>query len=275
MAMIVKKRGNPGLEMGDLVNQVAQRLLPIVRDTVVTAVRTGGGASGRRAQPQGRKARAGKRSSGKTSQSQYGPSNPSQNILSVGKSISLNNADSLRVVQKDIGALFNGATAGVGVSGITLGIATTLPNGSPSLLSQGLVSLGSVVPRLVNFAALYRQFTINSLEIRWIPSQGYTASGSVALGIDPSPLAGVPSGFNSVVHHTTSKLFDIKAEQAVVCKPTSLGKSGSRYTTAIAGLDEDELSYGVIQLYTNNGAATYASMGNYLVSVDVTFRGAM
>jgi len=270
MAMVVggkrQKGVGPSYVPAVVLDQMAQRLVPIIRDSVVTAVKSGGGSNARRLNPTGRKAKAGRR--GQQQVAGGGTSNPSQNTFSIGKSISLQNADRMHVVQRDLVSMNNSTTSGVLSVGYTLGLAT-------SLSTANVYSLGSQVPRLVTMAGLYREFVLNSVELRWIPNQGYTAAGTVSMGIDPSPQAGAPSGMSSVIHHSCSKLFDLKAEQSIQWKPRVGAKTGYRYTTALTGTDEDGLSFGVAQIYSTNGFAAGANVGNLLITADITFIGAM
>jgi len=182
--------------------------------------------------------------------------------------VKLGNPDRLRVVQKDLVTYNNTPTAGTTISAMTLGLATTVT-------TQYVSTLGLFVPRLVTLGGLYRQFSINSIKFEWVPNQGYNTSGTVVMGVDPSPLAGVPSGTSSVMHHSSAKLFDIKAGASIVWKPSDESKKGVRYTTGATGLDEDELSYGVFQLYSANGVAASANVGNLVVTADITYSGAM
>lgn len=214
----------------------------------------------RKARQPGRKERAGKK------QAQNKLSKPSQNVSNIGKTIVLGNSDKMRVRQSDISVVANSSTAGVTNFGWALGMAST---------QTGTLNwIGAIVPRLGTLAGLYREFLINTIQFRWVPNQGYTTAGSVAMGIDPSPLAGIPTGLGSVIHHTSSGLFDIKAEKTITWNPRTDVKLAPRYTTA-SGFDEDELSFGVFQFYSSNGLAASTAIGVLQVTVDITFIGAM
>lgn len=136
--------------------------------------------------------------------------------------------------------------------------------------TTGGFTLGSVFPRFLNFSNLYRQFVIHKLIVKWVPNQAFTASGSVCFGVDTSPTVASPTGFSEVVHHNPSVLVDIKSPAQIVYYPV---KKDPRYCQNSAGMDEDQLSYGALQFYSNNSLGASAQLGLLWMEMDVTFIG--
>jgi len=258
----------PYYAASDIVGQLVRELAPSVKQAVNAGVQAGASSRSRRMGSNKGSRKMPKQGAPKQ-QSKNQQSNPTKNTMSLGKTVSLGNADSMRVQQKDVVTINNTTVSGVCNLVITCGLASTVAGASNYL------SLGTAVPRLSTLGGLYRGFKLNSISYTWIPNQGYTASGSVCMGVDPSPLSGLPSSYGSVLHHSSSKMFDVKAGTTVTWKPQIDSKSGTRYTTATTGLDEDELSFAVFQLYSTNGIAASTNIGNLIVSADITYVGAM
>lgn len=267
MALTVPRRQRNTLPLetiAEIADVVVQRLAPSVKAAVSNGISAGRGAAvARKSNQNSRKAGMGGRKAKKGTSS--GASNPSSNMYEIGKTVSLGTSDKLRMTQKDITSIFNQATAGVSALGITMGLGTTI---------AGIGTLaGNLVPRFATMAPLYRQFVLNSITFTWVPNQGYTTGGTVCMGVDPAPFAGVASSNSSVLHHTTSKMFDVKASASITWKPTSKANV-PRYTQQIGSVDEDELSFGVFQLYSTNSIAANGNIGNLVVTADITFMGA-
>lgn len=94
------------------------------------------------------------------------------------------------------------------------------------------------------------------------------------MGIDLQPNVGTPGSFNAVIHHTPSALFDIKAERTITWNVASSGKKDPRYCgSAGSQVDEDELSFGVLQIYSSNGNAGAAALGVLWMNLTVEFSG--
>lgn len=171
-------------------------------------------------------------------------------------------ADSTRMQLKDVAGVLNSSTAGVLNWTYQLGAATTLSYGT---------TLGTLMPRFYTMGGLYRQFIINKLVFKWVPNQPFTTGGTLALGVDSSPLAGLPGSFGAIVHHNPSLMLDIKAPGTITFIPS---KKDARYTATSAGVDEDEVSYGQLQMYSSNTCLASSLIGLLWVELDVTFIGA-
>lgn len=196
-------------------------------------------------------------------------SDPFTNTSKLSRGVTGGNSAIMRVTQQDVVALANQSptalTANAASYVYPLGLATTLTG------TNG--TLSNAIPRLGTISALYRQFRILSLTFKFIPNQGYTASGSVAMGIDLSANAGVPSSFNNVIHHNPSVLFDVKAEKTITWNSNRAMKKDPRYCVAAGVADEDELSFGQFQLYSTNGNASGAALGILWISATLEFSG--
>lgn len=134
--------------------------------------------------------------------------------------------------------------------------------------------MAGVMGRLATMAALYRQFIIKSFTIEYVPAVGSTDKGMLAIGIDPAPLSGMPSGYNSIVRHAVSKMFDIKTNCALTYNPALDKKKDPRYCSQQAGNSEDEYSFGVVQIFTSgNSLPANASLGFLRFHVSIDFLG--
>jgi hypothetical protein len=168
--------------------------------------------------------------------------------------------DNVRFVLKDVVAVNNTLSTGSKFF-YPMGAATNTTGGAP---------LGQIVPRFNTMAQLYRQFVINRLVVKWAPNAAFTASGSIAIGVDTSPAAGIPSDYGQVVHHNPSMLIDIKSPGNITYVPA---KKDPRYTNLSTGASEDEVSYGVIQMFTVNNLGTGTPVGLMWFELDVTLIG--
>lgn len=266
MALTVSRRQRNSLPLetiAEIADVVVTRLAPTVKAAVSNGISAGRGAAvARKSNQNNRKVSMGKRKAKKVESG--GSSNPSMNNFELGRVVTLGGSDKLRMVQKDIISINNQATAGVCGYGTLLGIGTTI---------AGINTIGSVVPRFATMGPLYRQFVLNSISFTWVPNQGYTTGGTVCMGVDPSPFAGIATSNSSVLHHTSSKMFDLKASATIMWKPAHKANV-PRYTQQIGTVDEDELSFGVFQLYSTNSIAASGNIGNLVISADITFTGA-
>lgn len=264
MALVPRRQRQtvPMATISEVAN-IVQELAPALKQAVTAGLRAGQVAGGaRKSSKKGRKARAG----GKKGDPSVAASNPEQNQAYIAGSLNLAGNDKLRMVQKEIVTVNNQGTAGVHGSGIVLGLGTTL---------AGIATLTSTLPRFAGLNAMYRQFTINSLVFSWVPNQGYTAGGTVCMGIDPLPFAGAATSISSVLHHSASKMFDVKSGATLVWKPQMANKgSAPRYTQQLSTVGEDELTFGVFQIYSSNSLPAGANIGNLVITADITFMGA-
>jgi len=267
MALTVRKAGKgnalPLATIMEVAEEVAIKMAPSVKQAVSAGLNAGRGAAfQRRNNQKSRKANVGQKKQPQSSQS-----NPNSNMMQVGKTISLAGSDKLRMVQKDIVPVNNGVGAGVANFNIVLGTGTTLTSNNATLVN--------LIPRFGPMATSYRQFMINSVSFTFIPNQGYTTGGTMSMGVDPSPLASVPTGLGNVLHHSCSKMFDIKSGATIMWKPSMASKGNvPRYTVPLGSLDEDELSFGIFQMYSPNSLAANVNIGNILIAADLTFLGA-
>lgn len=168
--------------------------------------------------------------------------------------------NSVRFVLKDVVGLNNVSSTGSKFFYPLANVSNTTGGGT----------LGEFIPRFNTLAGLYRQFVINKLVVRFVPNQAFTAAGSIALGIDTSPLAGAPNDYGQVVHHNPSMLIDVKSQDQIVYVPT---KNDPRYTNSGVGTSEDELSYGVLQYFSTNNLGLGNAAGLMWFELDVTLMG--
>lgn len=139
--------------------------------------------------------------------------------------------------------------------------------------TTGLGTLSLAAPRFSSMCALYRQFRLLSITVEYVPAVSSTDKGMIALGIDPAPLSGLPSGYSSVVRHSVAKMFDIKATASLTYKPALDAKKDPRYTNAMTGNSEDEYSFGVLQLFSQGNSVGAVGYGFLRFHFTVEFLG--
>jgi hypothetical protein len=175
----------------------------------------------------------------------------------------LNTGNAVRLQLKDVFAVANGVTTGVASSAIPLAVNT----------NQTLTPLGTFIPRLTTISGLYRQFYINRITFSFVPNSGDATGGSIAIAVDPEPLAGAPTTFGSVVRHRSAFFTDIKAPAMLSWTAKQDGKDKKMVVNNLVNRDEDALSFGVLQIYSSNTVTANTNIGNIMVMLDVTFIG--
>lgn len=156
---------------------------------------------------------------------------------------------------------FNTNASGVNAYAHTLGVNT----------NTTLYTMGSLIPRLKTFGAIYRQFRFNRIVFHWIPVASTATAGVMAMGVDQLVTAVVPTAHADVYRHVPSKLGDVKADSTIVWTSKQAMSNDLKYTVTQAALDEDSVSFGVFQLYATGPAST--QVGMLEVICDVTYTG--
>lgn len=164
------------------------------------------------------------------------------------------------MVFKDIFSVSTNAS-GTNAIAYTLGIGYT----------TAIYSVATVITRLSTMAGLYRQYVFNSVKVVWIPCASTSSAGTVCMGVDQAVTAAAPTSIGQVYHHVPSSMFDIKAASSITWSARAAGKNDFKYTTALSGLDEDALSFGVFQAYCSGPASTQIGYLEFIV--DVSFTG--
>jgi len=172
----------------------------------------------------------------------------------------MSNSNSLKIHVKDVFAIANTATAFVASSAIPLAVNTT----------TAFTALGSFVPRFATMAQLYRQFVIDRIVVSFVPNAGDTTGGSIAVAVDSDPFTTAPTTYGQVVRHRSGFFTDIKAPASFVWS-SKQDNTSKKMVFVVAGRDEDQMSFGAIQIYSSNTVAALANIGNVMISVDATF----
>lgn len=172
---------------------------------------------------------------------------------------------SMRTTLRDLFSINN---SGTGISSIvfSLGSATT------TIGYLGLFN-NSYMPRFNAFCAMFRQFQLNTIKFEFVPYISSTNAGSVSIGIDPDPSATAPTTLAAPLRHKSSCLSDLQTKCSIVYNPLQDRKKDPRYTVGVTGRDDDEGSYGLLEIYSQNSLATAQSIGYLVFTVDVTFLG--
>lgn len=173
--------------------------------------------------------------------------------------ITNDSARSVRMSFKDILAVSTGAGG------------TAAPTFSLGVVSSAINPMGALIPRLQTLSTMYRQFYLNKLTISWIPCASTSSAGTVAIGVDQAVTAVAPTTHSNVYRHVPAVLSDIKAPMRIVWDSRMALKNDAKYTTLLAGIDEDGLSYGVFQCYATGPVST--PIGVLEIICDVTFTG--
>lgn len=179
----------------------------------------------------------------------------------------------IRSTFKDLYALTNTIANG-GSWGWSMGSVTTAS-------ANGLFSGGSYMPRAYQFSILYRQYLLHSVSCEFVPYASTSNSGSVAMGFDPDPSAGVSTALASPLRHRVSTLSDLTKRATITYRPAIDLKKTPKFTysdssgTGVqAGTrSDDEVSFGTLQVVTANSMASAAPIGYLVWTIDVTFMG--
>lgn len=250
------------VEAMQLLQQVPEmsRQLQTVKQMMQTVARNAprGHASGER------KLRSGKKRSGNAGK-QQNPSGQSVGLYGLGKTIVTADNQRLRMTFRDVFPVGNSATAGQVSLAVSLGAVSTV---------TANYNLGQIIPRFSTMAGLYRQFVLLGYTVEWVPAVASTDRGIVAMGFDPAPMSTTPNTYAGVIRHSAAKMFDVKTNTSVRYSPAIDRKKDPRYTTTQTGIDEDEYSFGVLQIFsTGNGLAASTSLGILKMTLVVDLLG--
>lgn len=178
----------------------------------------------------------------------------------------------LRTVFKDVITIGNvspsGGTAGVASYAWNLGVASTSSGGT----INGLFS-SSWMPRAATVSTIYRQLRLNRLTVQFVPYASTSNSGAVAIGVDPDPSVVAPTTVGGVLRHKSSTLCDLTMKGQITYMPMQDSKKDPRYTLYQTGRTDDEMAFGVLQLYGQNTMASGGIIGYLAVTADITFIG--
>lgn len=141
-----------------------------------------------------------------------------------------------------------------------------------TVASSSSTCIGSLFgTALTNWAAIYRQWRLSKMTATWVTGAPNTVSGNLMLGFDPDPLAGVPSAYQQVVRHSSSFNSPIFQNGHFVWTPTTARDKQDRFTASATGRVEGELSFGTLQLMSQNSAANGVSLGIIELEIWVKF----
>jgi len=139
--------------------------------------------------------------------------------------------------------------------------------------TTGSQSFLQLLPEANQIAGIYRQFVINSLKFRFIPYISTSNSGQIALGVDPEPFAGSPTGIGSVARHRGHLFCGLNEGEVSGNYSQAWELSPPKKIGLATGRTEDDYSVGVLQIYSFNSLATSVVIGSMEVTLDVTFLG--
>lgn len=180
----------------------------------------------------------------------------------------LGTTQTLRATFKDLITITNGSTAGVSSYAWNIGFAPTSSGGA----IVGLFN-SAAMPRVATVSTIYRQFKVNRLSAQFVPFASTATSGAVAFGVDPDPSVVLPTTIGGCLRHRSSTLNDLMVKSGITYGPLLDGKKDPRYTIYQQGRTDDEMAFGVLQLYSVNSLAANATVGYMFITVDITFSG--
>jgi len=116
---------------------------------------------------------------------------------------------------------------------------------------------------------------VNRIRLTFQPTQAYSVTGFIAIGVDPDPSYVSPGSVSTVIRHDPSTLGDIKDRHEICWTPdddieqldhlVNTGNASSSNATSI--------SQGTIQIYTENSAGNGNNLGFLFYEVDIEFWG--
>jgi hypothetical protein len=159
-------------------------------------------------------------------------------------------------------------SSNTGTGAVSGGISLSI-NSTTNGLAQ---TLGTVFgTNLTNWATMYRQFRIVKLRVTFITGCPNTVSGTYGMGIDADPLAATGNSYQSVVRHTPHAITPVFANASFVWTPTSHRDTEDKFTLCVSSrTDESEQSFGVLQTYSSNSAASGVTLG--VLQIEGTFK---
>jgi len=175
-------------------------------------------------------------------------------------------SNTMRATLTDVSDFSNGAGGSPAFQAWGLG------QGTNTNTIVGIFGLTGPISRGYTLSTLWRQFVINRFTVSFVPNVGYTTLGSIAMAIDPDPSAGQPGSYSSCIRHTVNVFGDIKSPASITYNPQIDRKVDPRYTLS-SGKDDDEKSFGVVQVWSANGAPANGTIGTLMWTMDITFIG--
>lgn len=181
------------------------------------------------------------------------------------RSIASRPIDRMRVHDRFILSLPNSSTNQVAnYFGMSL-TTTTVP--------AGPATLSNYSNKLAVLKTLYRHYALKSVKITWMPNQADSTSGNLYVGWDSDA-----SNYNNTTSPTaylakdTHIITHILKPATTVWRPREAKEREERYTTdPLNSREPEELSFGVLQVYSNNNVASGVVVGLLLFEVDVEF----
>jgi len=129
------------------------------------------------------------------------------------------------------------------------------------------------LPRAYTISGVFRFFKVNSLKLTYQPYCASTASGYIAIGVDPDPSAVAPGGLGNVIRHNPSNAGDIKDVHTIMWTPDDNTEALDHLTNGGAVVTSPEhICQASIQIYASTSLSSVPA-GLLFYEVDIEFFG--
>jgi hypothetical protein len=142
---------------------------------------------------------------------------------------------------------------------------TTAPTGPTAMLLNFI--------KLSNMKGIYRHYGINSFKLTYMPSLNDTATGNVCIGWEPDPaFYGNATTYTPYLGKDVHIMTHVLKPATMVWRPTERKEKEERHTNdPVATRTAEEMSFGILQMYSSNNQPISTQIGLMLVEVDITF----
>jgi len=130
------------------------------------------------------------------------------------------------------------------------------------------------LPRAATIAGAFRYFKVTRATFTYQPTQAYTTTGWVALGLDPDPSKGTAGNIGDIIRHDPSTAGDVKDRHMISWSPMDDSEDLDKLTNA-SGITTSpgNICQGVLQLNSSNNLASAANLGYLIYDIEVEFFG--
>jgi hypothetical protein len=108
------------------------------------------------------------------------------------------------------------------------------------------------------------------MKVTYVSGSPNTVSGNVALGVDPEPLAGVPGSYQNCIRHDSHLFTPVFQGGSLGWVPRSQRDKEDKFTSLLTH-SEGEVSFGTLQLYSANSAASGTALGAIIIDLSIRF----
>lgn len=147
--------------------------------------------------------------------------------------------------------------------GWTLGVTT---------IRTDLAAISATIPQMTALGGVYREFSIRRLIVRFegdLPVN--TTSGSVAMSIDDDPGAPQVTTYAGCVNNKAHFICPLIGSSQLSWTPKGNGRDLMKYTSTGGNKPEDDLSFGVLKIVSNNNLAAGTTFGQVYFEIQIGY----